>query len=72
MVIKQVEFRCPDADIIENRKDVLGGIAVYEDELDKTPQYIICGCCGGLFEPEDVEIIRVLEWLPISDEIIGE
>ena len=74
MVAKQVKFRCPDADTIESRKDVLGGIAVYEGELelDKTPQYIICGCCGGTFEPEDVEIIRVLEWISISDEILGE
>ena len=33
---------------------------------------IICGCCGGLFEPEDVEIIREYEnWIDLSEEIKG-
>ena len=72
MIFKQVKFRCPDADSFEGTKTALGGIAVYEHDLDKTPQYIICGCCGGLFEPEDFEIIRVLEWIPISTAIMGE
>jgi len=72
MIFKQVKFRCPDVDTVERKKDALGGIAVYEGELDKTPQYIICGCCGGLFAPEDFELLRVMEWLPISEEILGE
>lgn len=69
MEFKQVKFHCPDADTIEGRKDELGGIAAYEN--DKL-QYVICGCCGGIFEPDDVEILRKLEWLPISEEILGE
>ena len=72
MIFKQVKFRCPDVDTIERKKDALGGIAVYARELDKTPQYIICGSCGGLFVPEDFELIRVMEWLPISSAILGE
>jgi len=72
MIVKQVKFRCPNVDTIESKQHALGGIAVYEHDLDKTPQYIVCGCCGGLFVPKDFEIIRVLEWLPISTAIMGE
>ena len=72
MVYKQVKFRVPNVDTVECKKDALGGIPNNENELDKTPKYIICGCCGGLFEPKDFEIVRVLEWLPISEEIMGE
>ena len=33
---------------------------------------IICGCCGGLFEPKDVEIIRKYAyWVDLSEEIKG-
>ena len=71
-MVKQVKFRCPNVDTVERKQDAIGGIAVYESELDKIPQYVICGCCGGLFVPEDIEIIRVLEWIPISEAIIGE
>ena len=72
MTYKQVKFRIFDADIVECKRDALGGIAYYESKLDKTPKYIICGCCGGIFEPEDFEIIQELGWLPISEEILGE
>lgn len=72
MTYKQVKFRTPNVDTVERKKEALGGIAYYENELDKTPKYIICGCCGGLFVPEDFEIVRVLEWIPISEEILGE
>ena len=71
-MFKQVKFRCPNVDTVEAKKNILGGIAVYESDLDKTPQYIICGCCGGTFVPEDFEIIRVLEWIDISEAILGE
>ena len=38
---------------------------------------IICGCCGGLIEKEDVdsdvEIIKVFEdWVELTDEICGD
>ena len=69
---KQVNFRTPNVDTVERKKEALGGLAYYDSDLDKTPKYIICGCCGGIFFPEDFEIIRVFEWLPISDEILGE
>ena len=34
---------------------------------------IVCGCCGSLFEPEDVEIIKEYEsWIDLSEEIKGD
>ena len=35
------------------------GIA-YHDE-------IICGCCGGIIEAENVDTIEELEWLPFEE-----
>lgn len=59
MKTKQVKFKDPEGDI-------LGGIMVDN-------KYIICGCCGGVFEVEEVEILEVYKtWLNISDEIKGE
>jgi len=46
--------------------EVFGGILVNDE-------FIICGCCGGVFEKEEVEILKVYpDWVSISDEIIGE
>lgn len=70
MTVKQVIFRCPNADTIESQKKAIGGIAIY-DVYDNL-QGVICGCCGGIFKPSEMEIVRKLEWVPISQEIIGE
>jgi len=45
----------------------LGGIMVDDTE-------IICGCCGGTFEVDDIgkENIAVLSWVNISDAILGD
>lgn len=61
MLVKQVKFR-----IIGDSDEIFGGIMVDN-------QYIICGCCGSVFEVNDVIICQVYNsWLNISDEIIGE
>ena len=69
METKQVKFTV-NSDTIESQRGILGGIALYNgfDEL----QGVICGCCGGIFEPKEINIVRVMEWIPISEEIIGE
>ena len=65
----QVVFADPD-----NPGDWLNGIA-YHDE-------IICGCCGGVFDIDDVvemaqdigrkcAIYEYFEWNDLSDEIVG-
>lgn len=33
---------------------------------------VICGCCGGIFEPEDITVVKVFSnWENISDAIAG-
>lgn len=68
MITKQVRF----LDTEENK--VFGGILV-DDGCDS---FIICGCCGGIYELPDainegtIEDVTPLDWIDISDEIIGD
>ena len=56
---KQVVFSDPD-----NAGKWQVGIA-YQDE-------IICACCGGLFEIEEIDIIHAYaDWVDIATEIVG-
>lgn len=60
MKTQQVKFR------LECDENYSGGILV-------DGKYIICGCCGGVIELEEVaEIYPYSDWVDISDEIIGE
>ena len=61
MLTEQVKFRYIGEDT------EFGGILVDN-------KYVICGCCGGVFEldDEEIEILKKLRWVPISDEILGE
>ena len=46
--------------------NILGGILLDTGE-------IICGCCGGIIESDEAEIIEIYDdWINISDAIIGE
>ena len=46
--------------------EVFGGILVNDE-------FIICVCCGGVFEKKEVEVLKVYpDWVSISNEIIGE
>lgn len=57
--MKQVKFYEIGGDI------EIGGILLDDGQ-------IICGCCGGLFEPEEVVIIKEYEdWVDLSEEIKG-
>ena len=75
MVYRQVSFKIASPDLYDaDDKDlVYGGIAAYEELADDyILQFVICGCCGSVFEPEDIKIIRIFSWINISDAIIGE
>lgn len=63
MTVQQVKFN--DKNIGEG--EMFGGIMVDNE-------YIICGCCGGIFEVEEVgkENIFPLSWVNISAEIMEE
>jgi hypothetical protein len=63
MEARQVMFRDPEGNI-------LGGIFV-DDGCDS---YIICGCCGGVFEYEEIgdDNIKFLPWTNIDEVIKGD
>lgn len=71
---KQVRFRIIDSSIGDTT-EILGGIGIYEDadnQNDERLINVICGCCGSVLEPEDVEILeKYHSWVDICDEIIG-
>ena len=63
MITKQVRFRGIGEESFQ------GGIMVD----DGSSIYVICGCCGGIYEMDDIEEINEFEnWINISDEIIGD
>ncbi len=68
MVTKQCKFT--DFDGV-----VRGGIYVMTNGQIEDPEndFIICGCCGEIFQLDDVEsYICYSSWLDMSEEIIGE
>ena len=65
MKVHQIKFRTEDSPV-----KWLGGIMVDDD-------YIICGCCGSVFNCDafsdgTVLEIRPLKWVDISDAIKGD
>lgn len=69
---KQVKFRIINKDVGAT-DEILGGIGIYKEDIECNENLInvICGCCGGMFEPEDIEILEVYKyWINISEEII--
>ena len=61
--MKQVKFQLKFHGIGKNTE--IGGILLDDGN-------IVCGCCGSLFKPEDVEIIREYAyWVDLSEEIKG-
>lgn len=70
---KQVRFRIINDDIGAT-DEILGGIGIYEEypHHNEILVNVICGCCGSIFEPEDIEILEIYEnWVNLVDTIIG-
>lgn len=69
---EQVKFEIVNSDIGEVG-EVLGGIGIFGGNNGDVLINVICGCCGGVLEPNDVKIIeRYIDcWVDISDAIIG-
>ena len=70
---RQVKFRIIDSSIGDTT-EILGGIGIYEEypHHDEILVNVICGCCGSMLEPEDVEILeKYHSWVDICDAIIG-
>ena len=63
MIITQVRFRSEGEDISH------GGILVEVDD----DSYVICGCCGSIFEMDEIQEMNKIEsWIDINDAIIGQ
>lgn len=58
MTTQQIKFRPVGEEAF------FGGILVNNE-------YVICGCCGGVYEPDDIEEFERLSWVDISEEIMG-
>lgn len=70
---RQVRFRIVDSSLGDTT-EILGGIGIYEDNADQDERLVnvICGCCGGMFEPEEVKILEKFHWwADLVDTIIG-
>jgi hypothetical protein len=62
MNTKQVKFRGIGEDSFQ------GGIMVNDGQSS----YVICGCCGGVYEMGDIDEIKTYpSWVDISEEITG-
>lgn len=68
MYYKQVKF-VDTMDENDQLDPPIGGIGVFED--DKLIG-VICGECGGYLEADDILWYEPMEWIDISDAIIGE
>lgn len=70
---QQVKFEVINPDLINDEEDekYFGGIALIDD--DGAITNVICGCCGSVFEPEDIKILeRYDEWMDLTEAIVGE
>ena len=72
-MFEQVRFQIVNPGLTDVDNDIYGGIAEYA-EIEGEPFLlrVICGCCGCVFEPEDVKILERYSWANISDEITGD
>lgn len=74
---KQCKFK--DCNMVEDGDNSwLGGIAIYDEDYGTEDEIglfvgVICGCCGGFVEPDNIEDIQVYEnWVDIEDCIRGD
>ena len=59
-MFKQIKF-------IDDDNVIRGGI------IDTDTNTIICGCCGGTFELDEIEIIDIYDdWVDLTYAILGD
>ena len=62
-MFRQVKFVDPEGDICEG----------FVELEDNTPVRIICGCCGGIFEPQEIKILKIYKgWVSLKEFIRGD
>lgn len=71
----QIRFKVTNPDLIDNGEEdkIYGGIGEYVKICDKEILImVICGCCGSVFEPEDIEVLEKYDsWMDLTETIIG-
>lgn len=56
--------------IFSDGEDTFGGI--YCEGIDRKNSFVICGCCGGIYELDEITILEIFpNWVDLSQEIIG-
>lgn len=56
--------------IFSDGEDTFGGI--YFKGVDRNHSYVICGCCGSIFELDEITILEIFpNWVDLSQEIMG-
>lgn len=72
---KQICFKITNPDLIDEGEEgrFYGGIGVYiEDDDDEELVEVICGCCGSVFDLDDIEVVEVYHnWIDLTDTIKG-
>ena len=75
-VYKQICFKITNPDLIDEGEEgrIYGGIGEYVDiDGEDILIQVICGCCGSIFVPKDIEVLEVYNhWVDLTDTIIGD
>lgn len=68
-VWRQAKIAIPDG---FGNKEIVGALVFCDADNYNNIKTIICGCCGCVFEPEEVTIIKIFNnWIDLTEEIIG-
>lgn len=74
-MLRQIRFRVIAPDLMnEDEDNIYGGIGEYaciEDE--EILVRVICGCCGGEFDPDKIEVLdKYDDWMDLTETIVGD
>lgn len=69
----QIRFKVIVPDLMDEGENIFGGIGEYaEIEDEEILIRVICGCCGGTFEPNEIEVLDKYDtWIDLTETIVG-
>lgn len=70
----QIRFKVIAPDLMDEGENIFGGIGEYaEIENEEILIRVICGCCGGTFEPNEIEVLDKYDtWIDLTETIVGD
>ena len=70
----QIRFKVIVPDLMDEGENIFGGIGEYaEIEDEEILIRVICGCCGGTFEPNEIEVLDKYDtWIDLTETIVGD